>query len=78
MLYPGLYQYDAETKKIQRVILDEKEEHIDGYSDFITENAYKNEIREFMEVLEGKKKEIYSFKDDLKILNLIDKLENKN
>ena len=31
-----------------------------------------------MEVLEGKKKEIYSFKDDLKILNLIDKLENKN
>ena len=74
----GLYQYDAETKKIQRVILDEKEEHIDGYSDFITENAYKNEIREFMEVLEGKKKEIYSFKDDLKILNLIDKLENKN
>ena len=74
----GLYQYDAETKKIQRVILDEKEEHRDGYSDFITENAYKSEIREFMEVLEGKKKEIYSFKDDLKILNLIDKLENKN
>ena len=31
-----------------------------------------------MEVLEGKKKEIYGFKDDLKILNLIDKLENKN
>lgn len=76
--HKGLYQYDAETKKIQRVILDEKEEHIDGYSDFITENAYKSEIREFMEVLEGKKKEIYSFKDDLKILNLIDKLENKN
>lgn len=73
----SLYQYDSETRKLKSVILNEKKEHEKGYSSFITENAYRNEIREFMAVLGGKKQAIYGFKDDLNVLNLIDELEKK-
>lgn len=73
----SLYKYDNETKELKRVSLNEKMEHEKGYSSFITESAYRNEIQEFMEVMTKEKKMIYDFKDDFEILNLIDKLEKK-
>lgn len=46
-----------------------------GYSEFINETAYMNEIREFFEVIKGKKPE-YTMKMDEQILKLIDEIEN--
>lgn len=45
-----------------------------GYSDFINEYAYINELLEFFKVLNGKKLE-YSMEDDKETLDLIDKIE---
>ena len=52
----------------------EQSEHRDGYSAFIVENAYKNEIREFMDVVLNGKKPIYGFEQDLDILKLITRI----
>lgn len=53
----------------------EKTEHIDGYSAFVVENAYKNEIKEFFDVMSNGKNPEYGFEQDLKILKLIDSME---
>ena len=41
------------------------------------ENAYKNEIAEFFQVVIENKEPQYGFAQDLEILRLIDKLEGK-
>lgn len=46
-----------------------------GYSEFINETAYMNEINEFFEVIKGKKPE-YTMKMDEQILKLIDEIES--
>lgn len=71
----SLLEYDAQTDQLKTVVLNEKEEHKDGYRAFVVENAYKNEIREFMEVVLEGKKQLYGFEEDYKILKLIDQVE---
>ena len=70
-----LLEYDNKTDELKPVALNEKAEHKEGYRDFIVENEYKNEIQEFIDVVEKGKCPIYGFEDDLRILNLIDSLE---
>ena len=70
-----LFEYNPETNELQKVILSEKEEHKEGYRAFVVENAYKNEINEFIDVVQNGKEQIYGFMEDLKVLELIDKLE---
>jgi len=70
-----LYEYSKEIDKLIKVSLHEREEHIEGYRAFVVENAYKNEINEFVDVVENGKKQLYGFEEDLKVLELIDKLE---
>lgn len=48
-----------------------------GYSDFVNEYAYMNEIGEFFEVMEGKEPK-YTMSMDAQILNLIDKIEGES
>ena len=50
-------------------------EKLQGYSNTIVENAYKNEIIEFFKILKDGKKQQYSFEKDLEILRLLDKIE---
>lgn len=71
----SLEEFILETKKVEKVKLHEDAEHIEGYGSFITENAYQNEIREFIDVVSGKRKPLYGFEQDLNVLNLIDKIE---
>lgn len=68
----SLAEYDINSKKLVPVILSEQTEHIDGYSAFVVENAYKNEIREFFNVVNGTSFAQYGFDLDLKVLKLID------
>ncbi len=68
----SIAEFDADSKKLVPVTLSEQTEHMEGYSSFVVENAYKNEIREFFNVVNGDTTAQYGFEQDLKILELID------
>lgn len=64
-------EFDTDNKKLVNVTLMEQTEHMEGYSAFVVENAYKNEIREFFNVVEGVSLAQYGFEQDLRVLKLI-------
>lgn len=70
----SICEFDPESKKLRPVRLTEQVEHQEGYSSFVVENAYKNEIREFFDVVLNGKQPVYGFEQDQKILKLIDKM----
>ena len=70
----SIKEFDQTDKKLKAIELFEKTEHKEGYSAFIVENAYKNEIKEFFDVVEGVKQPLYGFQQDKEILKLIDSL----
>jgi predicted dehydrogenase len=70
-----LEEFNQDTKLVEKVELYENVEHIEGYGSFITENAYQNEIKEFIDVVKGKRKPLYGFEEDLQVLRMIDKIE---
>ena len=70
----SIYEFDSETKIIVNVELSEAAEHKEGYSTFIVENAYKNEISEFFDVVKNHKKPMYGFEQDKIILGIIDSI----
>ena len=70
----SLYEYVPEKDALEQVRLCEDSEHKDGYRAFIVENAYKNEIREFFEVVQGRKEPEYDFRQDLTTLKIIGEL----
>ena len=70
----SLKEYDESTKRFNRVFLKEVEEHMEGYSEFIVENAYRNEIKDFFEAVFHGYTPRYSFRQDMKVLEIIDKI----
>lgn len=70
----SIYEFDIEEKKLVPVLLTEEAEHSEGYSPFIVENAYRKEIQEFFDVVINGKKPLYDFRQERKILTLIDDL----
>ena len=68
----SILEFDSNHKRLVPVALQEKTEHMEGYSAFVVENAYKNEIREFFKVIDGTSQAQYGFEQDLKVLKLID------
>ena len=42
----SLIEFNTESKMCESVLLNEEAEHINGYSAFVVENAYRNEIEE--------------------------------
>ena len=70
----SLFEFDPENKKTVSVQLSEKTERMEGYSSFVVENAYKNEIREFFDVVLNGKEPQYGFEQDKKVLELIDRI----
>lgn len=70
----SILEFDSNERKLVKVQLLEESEHINGYSNFIVENAYKNEIWEFFEVVNNNKELIYGFEQDYEILKIIDSI----
>ncbi len=70
----SLLEFNSNAKKLEPVKLAEQTEHLSGYSSFVVENAYKNEIREFFEVMLNSKSPLYDFERDREILKIIDSL----
>lgn len=62
------------TKALEQVKVYETEEHIEGYSDNIAEEPYRDEIREFLEAVKGKKAR-YGLDEDAYVLNIIQRIE---
>lgn len=73
----GLKQYDIEKKEEKQVKLYDVVDKQENYAAFIVENAYKNEIQTFLNIISsaGAVKAAHEFSDDLAILNLIDRIE---
>ena len=69
----SLREYDPTNGNSSAVSLREKTEHMEGYRAFVVENAYKNEIKEFFDVVSKKRDPIYGFAQDRIVLELIDK-----
>lgn len=70
----SLMEYSQKSGGLEKVTLMEKAEHVDGYREFVTENAYKNEIKEFFDAVLYNKEPPYDFKKDMAIIDLIDKI----
>ena len=67
--------FDIDNKEMEAVKIYDNEEHIEGYSDIIEEQPYRDEIKAFLSVIEGKEEPRYSLEKDLRILSIIDKIE---
>jgi predicted dehydrogenase len=70
-----LWVADDEFKDMRIISPTENVNRIDGYREFVVENAYLEEIKEFFAVCNGKENNKYTFMDDLYTLNLIDQIE---
>ena len=70
----SVFEYNKDSKQLEKAVMREATEHKEGYRAFVVENAYKNEIREFFDVVLRHKEPLYGFEQDKKILSLIDQL----
>ncbi|MBH1942479.1 Gfo/Idh/MocA family oxidoreductase [Mobilitalea sibirica] len=71
----GLKVYDYNEKKETYVNLYHEIDQLDGYSSFIVENAYYNEIVSFFNAIRDNHTPIYSFEKDKEVLKIIDGIE---
>lgn len=71
----SLKVYDIQNKKEENVELYESVDQLSNYSNFVVENAYKNELACFFDVIAGKGESRYTFEEDLETLKLIDEIE---
>ncbi len=71
----SLTDWDLSSGKMKKICVYENAKHQEGYSRNIVENAYLEELEEFIGTVEGKTIPRYSFEKDLLLLNMLDKLE---
>lgn len=71
----SLRYFDDKSKKLCNVSSFEQAERMEGYSSFVVENAYKNEIEDFFSLIVNRKTQSYGFREDFRVLELIDKIE---
>ena len=65
---------DTSTGKLFGVYLYDDIEHVEGYNNFVVENAYYDELKSYISCLcEGKKPE-YSFEEDMTVLRTVDEI----
>jgi predicted dehydrogenase len=70
-----LWIADEALKNMQQIKNMENIKRENGYREFIVENAYLEEIKEFFAVCNGKVHSRYTFTEDLYTLNMIDVIE---
>ena len=71
-----LLGYDIQKKEDVQLLADLTTEHIEGYSNLIDENPYRDELQAFLDaVIEGKQP-MWGFDKDLSLLKVIDEIES--
>lgn len=71
----ALYKFNNETKEKEFVNTYESFEHDSRYSDNIVENAYVDEMQNFLNVVKGTEMPKYSFEKDLYTISVMDEIE---
>lgn len=71
------FQKNLESGQLEKIDLYQDIQRENGYNQTIVENQYVNEMKQFFGELEGKLPVVYGFEDDMKILHIIDRIENE-
>ena len=71
----ALYKFNNETKEKEFINTYVTFEHDSRYSDNIVENAYVDEMQNFLNVVKGTEQPKYSFSKDLYTISVMDKIE---
>lgn len=72
-----LQEYDIGHKELENIQLYDRAEHLGDYNKTIIEDAYYEEIVNFMDVMAGRAEGRHTFEKDLKIIQLIDEIERR-
>ena len=70
-----LIGYDLDKKEDVALLADLSTEHIEGYSNLIDENPYRDELNAFLAAVVENKKPMWDFEKDLALLEVINKIE---
>ena len=76
--YKATIQYDYENKAEKHINLYDSVDKQEGYASFVIENAYRNELETFINVVNGKESAEYTFEEDKQVLAMIDDIEAGN
>lgn len=76
--FDGLKIRDTSSGEMNAIGLYRDVEHQSGYNRLIIEDAYKEELRNFLSTLNGDTEAAYDFERDQYVLNLIDRIEGYN
>lgn len=71
----SLISFDLDKKEDVPLLVDTTTEHIEGYSNLIDENPYRDELNAFLSAVKEGKKPMWDFEKDLSILKAIDEIE---
>jgi len=71
----SLREYNPKKKECEQLVLYETTQNEEGYEEFIIEDAYLEEIRAFFDNIQTKKIPVYTYVDDLYVLQTIDEIE---
>ncbi len=71
-----LLSYDIQKKEDIKLLAELTTEHIEGYSNLIDENPYRDELKAFLDAVLLGKEPLWDFKKDLVLLKVIDRIES--
>lgn len=72
-----LKQYNITKKQEDAVELYSNVNRQEGYAAFVIENAYENELRAFLDEVDGKKAAKYTFQEDYATIEIINMIEGR-
>ena len=70
-----LLEYDIKKEEDIPLLADATTEHIEGYSNLIDENPYRDELDAFLAAVKDGKKPMWDFEKDMALLKVIDTIE---
>ena len=70
-----LIEFDIDKKEDVALLADTSTEHIEGYSNLIDENPYRDELNAFLAAVNENKRPMWDFEKDLSLLRVIDSIE---
>ena len=71
-----LLDFDIQKKENVQLLADLTTEHIEGYSNLIDENPYRDELKAFLDAVIKGTQPMWDFEKDLSLLRVIDKIES--
>ena len=71
----SLVKYSKSTGLVEKIFLYDRIEHAEGYNEFVVENAYYDELVNFIRSVQKIEYPIYSFKKNKEVLFWIDEIE---